>query len=104
LDPFQVAVYGESFFTAARNTFELFRSKGVDVIIADDLSGFALVSGAILGGSVAAVASAIAVVILISDVCICVKALSFALTWTLRSTLPSWPDLPALFSGAESCP
>jgi len=48
----QVATYGCSFFTAAKNTWGLFMSKGIMALINDDLTGLALSCGAILGGVV----------------------------------------------------
>lgn len=63
----RVAVYGESFLTAARNTYDLFKSKGIDVLISDELSGFALVSGAIIGGVVAGLIGAISSLFIFKD-------------------------------------
>jgi len=48
----QVATYGCSFFTAAKNTWGLFMSKGIMALINDDLSGLALTCGAVLGAVV----------------------------------------------------
>lgn len=64
----QVAVYGESFMTACRATFELFRSRGLDVVIADDLSSFALVAGSLLGGAFAALLGGISALALSRNV------------------------------------
>lgn len=44
-----VAIYGLDFMTAAKNTMELFRSKGINVMINDDLSGMILNFGCFLG-------------------------------------------------------
>jgi len=48
----QVATYGCSFFTAAKNTWNLFMSRGIMALINDDLSGLALTCGAVLGAVV----------------------------------------------------
>jgi len=48
----QVATYGCSFFTAAKNTWGLFMSKGIMALINDDLTGLALTCGAVLGAVV----------------------------------------------------
>jgi len=46
----QVAVYGLSFMEAAKNTWQLFSTKGFDAIINDNLSNLVLACGAIVGG------------------------------------------------------
>jgi len=46
----QVAIYGVGFWDAAKNTYQLFSSKGIDAIINDDLSRMVLVTGALVGG------------------------------------------------------
>ena len=76
--------------TAARNTYDMFKSKGVDVLIADELSGFALVSGAVLGGSVAAVSAVIASVLFMDYVII---ASRIRLGLIVANSLPCRPYL-----------
>jgi len=51
----QVAVYGCDFMQAAKNTYQLFTSKGIDAIINDNLSRMVLVTGALVGGIVSGV-------------------------------------------------
>lgn len=46
----QVAIYGVSYWQAAKNTFQLFSSKGIDALINDNLSHTVLAAGAIVGG------------------------------------------------------
>jgi len=46
----QVAVYGVSFWQAAKNTWQLLSSRGFDAIINDDLSNMVLAAGAFVGG------------------------------------------------------
>ncbi|ETO22525.1 hypothetical protein RFI_14675 [Reticulomyxa filosa] len=46
----QVAIYGVSFWQAAKNTWQLLTTKGFDAIINDDLSNLVLAAGAIAGG------------------------------------------------------
>merc|ERR1712228_354565 len=49
-----VSIYGQSFIQSAKQTWALLKSKGIDAWINDDLVGFALVCGAVLGGFVCA--------------------------------------------------
>eukprot|EP01083_Nonionella_stella_P023973 66339_1 len=49
-----VSIYGEAFIPAAKQTWQLLQSKGMDAWINDDLIGFALVCGAMIGGFVCA--------------------------------------------------
>jgi len=46
----QVAIYGKTYCTAARDTWQLIKSHGVEAIINDDLISGVLTMGAILGG------------------------------------------------------
>jgi hypothetical protein len=52
----QVAIYGSSFFQAAKATWNLLSSRGIDAIINDDLTGLALSCGAFFGFVVSAFA------------------------------------------------
>jgi hypothetical protein len=46
----QVAIYGKDFITAAKDTWALFKARGFDMLINDDLTGMVLLMGALLGG------------------------------------------------------
>jgi len=46
----QVAIYGVTFWQAAKNTWDLLSSRGFDAIINDDLSNMVLAAGAFVGG------------------------------------------------------
>lgn len=46
----QVAIYGTGFWDSAKNTYQLFSTKGIDAIINDNLSRLVLVTGALVGG------------------------------------------------------
>jgi len=48
----QVAIYGKTYCTAAKDTWQLIKSHGVEAIINDDLISGVLTLGAILGGLV----------------------------------------------------
>eukprot|EP00474_Spongospora_subterranea_P008991 CRZ09449.1 hypothetical protein [Spongospora subterranea] len=63
----RVAVYGESFMQASRATYDLFKTKGIDVVVADELSSIAVFSGAILGGAVAGFCGSLSVLVLTKD-------------------------------------
>jgi len=52
----QVAIYGSSYWQAAKNTFQLFSSKGIDAIINDNLSHQVLAAGAMVGGVLTSIA------------------------------------------------
>lgn len=49
----RIAIYGSSFWTAGKETFDLFKSRGFDVIINDDLTGTVLAIGAFVGFAIA---------------------------------------------------
>jgi len=46
----RVAIYGLDFRTAAKETWDLFKNRGFEVIINDDLTGMVLSMGALIGG------------------------------------------------------
>merc|ERR1711997_568207 len=48
------AIYGTSFISSAKMTFDLFTKRGFFAIINDDLTGMVLVAGAMIGGVVTA--------------------------------------------------
>jgi len=52
----QIAIYGRSYIESAKATWELLCSKGIDALINDDLTGFALLCGSFIGGIVCAIA------------------------------------------------
>jgi len=51
----QCAIYGTSFVTSAKATWNLFMNRGILAIINDDLTGMAIGCGALIGGVVSAV-------------------------------------------------
>jgi len=53
----QVAVYGKSFVDASKSTWEMFRVRGWEVIINDQLTGMVLAMGSILGGLLSTLAA-----------------------------------------------
>jgi hypothetical protein len=46
----QVAVHGKNFVRAARDTWDLFRTQRVDILINDDLTGVVLFTSCVVGG------------------------------------------------------
>merc|ERR1712129_350721 len=50
----QCAIYGTSFVTSAKATWNLFMNRGILAIINDDLTGMAIGCGAMIGGIVSA--------------------------------------------------
>merc|ERR1712154_98251 len=50
----QCAIYGTSFVTSAKATWNLFMTRGLLAIINDDLTGMAIGCGALIGGVVSA--------------------------------------------------
>ena len=48
------AIYGTGFIDSARQTFDLFYSRGIHALINDDLTGLAIFAGALIGGVVSA--------------------------------------------------
>ena len=48
------AIYGTSFIQSAKQTFDLFASRGIQALINDDLTGLAIFAGALIGGIVSA--------------------------------------------------
>jgi len=51
----QVAIYGRAYIESAKATWDLLCSKGIDALINDDLTGFALLCGSFIGGIVCAI-------------------------------------------------
>jgi hypothetical protein len=51
----QVAIYGKTYCKAAKDTWKLFKSHGIQAIINDNLIGHVLFLGAMLGGIVTAI-------------------------------------------------
>eukprot|EP00270_Netrium_digitus_P000891 TRINITY_DN1102_c0_g1_i1.p1 TRINITY_DN1102_c0_g1~~TRINITY_DN1102_c0_g1_i1.p1 ORF type:complete len:505 (+),score=102.97 TRINITY_DN1102_c0_g1_i1:166-1680(+) len=50
----QVAIYGKSFMAAARDTWQLFKAQGIEVLINDDLTSTVLMMGSVISGLVCA--------------------------------------------------
>lgn len=59
----QVAIYGKDFCSAGRDTWELIKSRGIDLIIVDDLIGNVLAIGAFVIGLVNAAGGALFVLL-----------------------------------------
>jgi len=55
----QVAIYGKDFVTAAKDTWELFQQRGFEIIINDDLTGFPVTIGCIVGALLITVVSVV---------------------------------------------
>mmetsp|Transcript_9969 Transcript_9969/g.29413 ORF Transcript_9969/g.29413 Transcript_9969/m.29413 type:complete len:805 (-) Transcript_9969:954-3368(-) len=55
----KVALYGQSFMTAAKEVWEMISSKGLDAIVNDGLIGNVLFFGCLIGGALAALVAAI---------------------------------------------
>lgn len=55
----QVAIYGKSFIEAAKATWALFKARGWDALINDDLTGLVLMLGCLGGGVAAALAGGV---------------------------------------------
>merc|ERR1712154_356803 len=53
------AIYGTSYIKSAQNTWSLLKSKGIDALINDDLTGFAILCGALIGGIICAIVGSI---------------------------------------------
>lgn len=51
----KVAMYGRSFCDSAKETFELFKSRGWDLIVADDVSGVVIFVGCLVGAVFSAI-------------------------------------------------
>jgi len=51
----QVAIYGTSFIESSKRTWSLLKSKGLDAWINDDLTGFALICGALVGALITSI-------------------------------------------------
>jgi len=63
----QVAIYGVSFLQAAKNTWQLLSSRGLDAIINDDLSNMVLSAGAFVGGILTFLISALVTYLLFDN-------------------------------------
>jgi hypothetical protein len=48
----QVAIYGKSFVAAAKDTWQLFMSRGFEALINDDLTGMVTTLGCFMGGAI----------------------------------------------------
>jgi len=50
-----VAIYGTSYMESAQTSFQLMQSKGITALINDDLTGFAVFAGSLIGGVICAI-------------------------------------------------
>jgi hypothetical protein len=80
----QVAIYGKSFISAARDTWYLFKRCGLDAVVNDDLTGMVLGLGALMGGVVTGLMAALwAVTFGVSNVYIVVGLLGFVIGFVM---------------------
>eukprot|EP01104_Vermistella_antarctica_P011737 TRINITY_DN3310_c2_g1_i1.p1 TRINITY_DN3310_c2_g1~~TRINITY_DN3310_c2_g1_i1.p1 ORF type:complete len:620 (+),score=97.81 TRINITY_DN3310_c2_g1_i1:93-1952(+) len=63
----QVAIYGKTYIQAAKSTFELFQSRGVDAIVNDDFTGMVLNTGCLLGAALTAAVSGLLALFFVSS-------------------------------------
>ncbi|GJP60148.1 hypothetical protein CLOP_g17283, partial [Closterium sp. NIES-67] len=73
----QIAMYGKTFIRASKDTWELFKARGVDVLINDDLSGGVLGLGMFIGGVLAALVGGLLSLNKAVDLLAAVSILSF---------------------------
>jgi len=69
----QVAVYGLGYYQAAKNTWELLLSRGLDAIINDNLTDMVLAAGALVGGVITLLIGVIMSYLLFTDVDIALR-------------------------------
>ena len=91
-----VAIYGEAFIPSAKQTWSLLSSKGIDAWINDDLTGFALICGSVIGGFICAAIAGLMVTVndnLDNDLSTAYAFLGFFvgfyLCWTVLNTVAS---------------
>jgi len=82
----QVAIYGKSYCQAARDTWNLIQSHGVEAIINDNLISGVLAMGAFLGGIVCAIISGIIAIETISQYWITCAVLGFVIGFATTMT------------------
>jgi len=54
-----VAIYGTNYIESARNSWSLLKRRGIDALINDDLTGFVILCGSLIGGIVCAIVGGI---------------------------------------------
>merc|ERR1719242_1169187 len=94
-----VAIYGESFIQSAKQTWSLMESRGIDAWINDDLVGFAIICGSVVGGVACVIAGSMMVTsnegVLVTDpqraaaFAFMAFFIGFYLCWTVLSTVTS---------------
>jgi len=82
----QVAIYGKSYCKAAKDTWNLIQSHGVEAIINDNLISGVLTMGAVLGGVVCAAVSAIIALETVRQYWITCAVLGFAIGFAMTMT------------------
>lgn len=75
----QVAIYGKTYCQAAKDTWTLVKSRGVDAIVNDNLISGVLVMGALIGGVATAAVGGIVALIYINDFWIPLAFISFCI-------------------------
>lgn len=79
----QVAIYGKSYCKAAKDTWNLIKSHGVEAIINDNLISGVLVLGSFLGGIICAIVAAIMALSTIEDYWITCAVLGFLIGFAM---------------------
>jgi len=82
----QVAIYGKSYCTAAKDTWNLIQSHGVEAIINDNLISGVLTLGAVLGGVVCAAVAGIIASTVINQYWITCAVLGFGIGFAMTMT------------------
>jgi len=82
----QVAIYGKSYCQAAKDTWSLIQSHGVEAIINDNLISGVLVMGAILSGIICAIVCSFLAVEMIPQYWITCAVLGFAIGFAMTMT------------------
>jgi len=79
----QVAIYGKSYCQAAKDTWALVKSHGVDAIINDNLISGVLLMGSIMGGIVSAIVGGLVALAIARDWWIALAVICFLIGMSL---------------------
>eukprot|EP00270_Netrium_digitus_P012664 TRINITY_DN4141_c0_g1_i3.p1 TRINITY_DN4141_c0_g1~~TRINITY_DN4141_c0_g1_i3.p1 ORF type:complete len:496 (-),score=92.39 TRINITY_DN4141_c0_g1_i3:295-1743(-) len=85
----QVAVYGKSFMNAAKDTFELFKAQGIQLLINDDLTTSAFTFGCFLNALVSAVIGVLLTINQRVEITIVVGILAFIIGFSIMALMTS---------------
>lgn len=104
----RIAIYGKGYMESAKETLELFKSTGVDLIVNDDLTGIPITVGAILCGILVTVVTVYAHVVSDANPFSCIIAVIFGivlyvgsaqvLTSYVMTLFVCWAENPSEFS------